>query len=71
MHYFSSLSRKRKKKGKSLNEMKTPRETDGISAQVTVAKLCLKILRLTAKQMSSYKFSLSKGFYKWYPARIC
>lgn len=33
--------------------MKTPRETDGISPQVTVAKLCLKILRLTAKQMSS------------------
>lgn len=56
MHYFSSLSRKgnQKKREKRLNEMKTPRETDGISAQVTVAKLCLKILRLTAKQMSSH-----------------
>ena len=57
MHYFSSLSRKgnrKKKREKRLNEMKTPRETDGISAQVTVAKLCLKILRLTAKQMSSH-----------------
>ena len=56
MHYFSSLSRKgnQKKKRKWLNEMKTLRETDGISAQVTVAKLCLKILRLTAKQMSSH-----------------
>ena len=55
MHYFFSLSRKgnKKKREKRLNEMKTPRKTDGISAQVTVAKLCLKILRLTAKQMSS------------------
>lgn len=51
---FLRCREKEKKKGKRLNEMKTPRETDGISPQVTGAKLCLKILPLTAKQMSSH-----------------
>lgn len=70
MHYFSSLSRKRKKKEKRLNEMKTPRETVGISTQVTVAKLCYPSTH-GETNVVPYKFSLSKGFYKWYLARIC